>query len=116
MAMRWPPFPEQTLVLLALSLLGCGNCDDEVKVVGRFLDAPENLSCASDDDCVVVQTGCHPYPRSTCGQGQLNRQGADSKRWRALSNDLFDCQDEPCTQCLARLLPSCTQGYCGGPP
>ena len=104
-------------LLMAGGVVGCGeDCSDEAAAARQFLETPANLSCASSDDCVVVGTGCEEFPKSFCGQVQLNRQAAESSRWRELSNDLSSCHSDTCAQCLARLLPQCIDGFCGGPP
>ena len=98
-------------------LVGCADCSDESAAANEFLSAPLNLACQSDEDCMVVSVACADVSRSFCGQAQLNREAAESSKWKALSKDLEDCESGPCTQCLAALLPSCAaDGFCGGAP
>lgn len=100
--------------MLAAALWGCGNCEDEEQKATAFLGRPQNLACATTDDCVVVQTGCANPKRSFCGQAQLNRDAASSTEWRELEADLSNCESS-CSQCAALLIASCQQGSCGGP-
>lgn len=108
--------------LLGVVLLGastavcaCGDCTDELEAANAFLDEPANLTCESNEDCVVVSTGCFTAARGLCGQAHLSRQAASSKEWSKISDDLRDCESGSCAQCAAALLPSCTFGMCGGP-
>jgi hypothetical protein len=108
-------------VLLGASaaVCACSNCTDEVQAANAFFDKPANLTCQSNEDCVVVSTGCWTVARGLCGQAQLSRQAASSKEWSKLGGDLRDCKegsDESCAQCAAGLLPSCIEGTCGGQP
>jgi hypothetical protein len=106
----------KTVLLGAIaSLVGCGDCTDEFEAARAFLEEPANLTCQSDDDCVVVSTGCHTIPRGVCGQAQVARRAAESERWSELSAELRDCESGSCAQCLALLGPRCLDGMCGGP-
>lgn len=100
---------------VAGALGGCSNCDDEVAAANSFLEDPTNLVCQSDEDCAVVPTGCAEPWRSSCGQAVLNRDAAASGKWQQISDGLADCAGS-CAQCLAALLPQCSEGFCGGPP
>ena len=104
-------------LLLGASATGCagGDCKDELEAANAFLDKPANLACQSNEDCVVVSTGCQTVARGLCGQAQLSRQAASSKEWSKLSGALRDCESGSCAQCDAALVPSCTDGMCGGP-
>jgi hypothetical protein len=102
-------------LLLAACAAGCaGDCTDEIEAASAFLDKPANLTCQSNDDCVVVSTPCHTFERGLCGQVQLNRQAASSEEWSTLSGDLRDCESGSCVQCTALLIRSCIDGICGG--
>jgi hypothetical protein len=99
------------------ALVGCGDCSDESAAANKFLSAPVNLACQSDEDCVVVSVGCAQVSRGFCGQAQLNREAAESSKWKALGQDLEGCESGSCEQCLAALQPSCAaDGFCGGAP
>lgn len=103
-------------LLLGASAAGCaGDCVDEIDAANAFLDKPANLTCQSNEDCVVVSTGCQTVARGLCGQAQLSRQAASSKEWSKLSGDLRDCHSGDCIQCAAALTPRCVDGTCGGP-
>jgi hypothetical protein len=104
-------------VLLGASaaVCACGDCADEIEAAQAFLDNPANLTCQSNEDCVVVSTGCQPVERGPCGQAQLSRQAASSEEWSKLSGDLRDCDSGSCAQCLLPLTPGCKDGMCGGP-
>ena len=100
--------------LVAAGLGACADCDDEVEAVDTFLEDPANRECQSDADCVVVGTGCHQYRLSHCAQSLLNRAVAESNKWQKLSSDIRECEGT-CTTCGALLVPTCTEGFCGGP-
>jgi hypothetical protein len=100
----------------AAMLLACDHCDDDIEAAGGFLGTPANLACETNDDCVVVNTGCHTYERGTCAQAQLNRAAAKSREWSELQSDLNDCGDDICAQCAVLLVAGCVEGFCGGPP
>jgi hypothetical protein len=105
-----------TVLLGAIAaLVGCGDCTDEIEAARAFLEEPANLTCQSDDDCVVVSTGCHTFSRGTCGQAQVAGRAAESEEWSGLSAELSDCESASCAQCLALLTPRCLEGMCGGP-
>jgi hypothetical protein len=98
----------------ATSLVACGgDCADEIAAAGEFLQA--NQTCASDADCVVVQTGCHTYDElgGGCGQASLSRDAANTAEWRRLNEALLECKTEG-SQCMAQLVPRCGDGVCGG--
>jgi hypothetical protein len=94
-------------------LSSCGDCSEEIEAARKFLH--ENRACEMDADCVAVNTGCHSYANGLCGQAPLNSSAATSPTWKKLSADLVDC-DDPCSLCLALLIPRCNNGLCGGPP
>lgn len=105
-----------TLLLGATaSLVGCSDCTDEIEAARVFLEDRTNLACQSDDDCVVVSTGCQTFSRGLCGQAQLGARAAASEAWSQLGAELSECESGTCAKCLALLLPSCTDGMCGGP-
>ncbi len=92
---------------------GCSNCNDEIEEGQSFLNDPQHLACESDDDCVVQSTGCHTFERGFCQQVQLNRTAVATKQWQGLKADLETCENE-CTVCAGAMLPSCSDGLCGG--
>jgi hypothetical protein len=104
--------------LLGAVLLGesaavcaCGDCTDDIEAANAFLAKPTNLTCQSNDDCVVVLTGCYTVTRGLCGQVQLSRQAASSNEWSKLSGELRDCDESgSCAQCDAALIPGCYDG------
>lgn len=97
--------------LVAASLLGCGNCEQTAEDVRAFLEDPANLTCQTDNDCVVVSTQCSGI--GFCGQATLSRTASTSKGWRDLSDELEACNDD-CSVCTALLLPHCGEGgLCG---
>jgi hypothetical protein len=99
------------------ALVGCGDCSDESAAASKFLAAPVNLACQSDEDCVVVSVGCAEVARSTCGSAQLTREAAESSKWKELSKDIEDCESGGCPVCGALLVASCAaDGFCGGAP
>jgi len=102
-------------IALSVWLPACGDCEDETAVAEKFLETPTNLSCQSNADCEVVSTGCGHPARSSCGQAQLNHPAAASSQWKRLQADLVNC-DNKCEQCGAALLPTCSNGLCGGAP
>ena len=100
------------LSTLVVSTAGCGDCTEEIDRAGVFLRDPGNLSCTTDDDCVVVGTGCHTFDFGVCGQAQLSRGAAATSQWARLSADLEDCE-RSCDRCDALLLAHCADGACG---
>jgi hypothetical protein len=106
------------LACMTLALAGCANggCDEEIEAMGKFLNDPAHLSCKSDADCAVVETGCHTFDRGLCAQAQLNTEAASSSAWQKLSRDLADCESGECSRCLAQVVPGCKDGFCGGRP
>src|SRR6188768_575285 len=96
-------------LLVAGALPGCGDCLDEVAAANKFLEEPANLVCQSDDDCVVVQTGCAEPSRAFCGQAALNQSAASSTKWHQISDGLAEC-DSNCAQCDGALVPHCAEG------
>ena len=103
-------------LLVAVGLVAaCGDCSDEIEAGRAFLDKPANLSCQTDQDCVVVSTGCQTFARGVCEQAQLNRGAAVSAQWQRLSQGLSDCQNS-CSQCAVALIAHCDAGFCGGKP
>lgn len=103
------------LLAATLSLVACGDCEDEIEAARAFLDDPANLTCQTREDCVVVGTGCHTFARGLCSLAQLGQVAAASARWSELSAELRDCEDD-CAVCAADLSPQCIDGLCGGPP
>lgn len=99
----------------ALGLVACGDCHDNDKAADAFLAAPENRSCQTDADCVVVNTGCAELERSFCGQATLSAEAAESSRWRELHEQISDCADDTCAICTALLVATCNAGLCGRP-
>ena len=99
----------------ALGLAACSDCRDNDEAADAFLAAPENRVCETNDDCVVVSTGCAELERSFCGQATLSAEAAESSRWRELKAQVSDCADSECAICGAALVPTCTEGLCGRP-
>jgi len=94
-------------------LYGCSTCDAEsIDRAVAFIDAHQ--SCETDADCVVVSDMCEEIPGGWCGQIPMNRQGAESSEWRTLADDVQKCGPESCAQCVGALIPSCSNGSCGG--
>lgn len=87
-------------------------CDDEtIDRAVAFIDTHQE--CETDDDCVVIHDFCGEVPGAAlCGQLSMNRAGAESGEWRAITEDLRDCAPSECTQCLAALVPGCGNGVC----
>jgi hypothetical protein len=107
------------LILVALlgcilPLAGCIRCNVAVEAAGAFLEDSQNRICQTDVDCMTVSTGCHTYDSGLCGQALLSRTAAESDRWLTLQKNLLECEGEDCMQCMAALLPRCTDGLCGG--
>lgn len=108
-----------------LGLVACGDCHDNDEAANAFLAAPENRACHSNDDCVVVSTGCAHLERSFCGQATLSAEAAKSSRWHELQGQISDCNDSSCVSCAAALMPTCRNdeykpgdqfdGLCEGP-
>jgi hypothetical protein len=93
-----------------VTLAGCGDCSSEKEVAQQFLDDPANRECRSNDDCVVVSTGCSGI--GYCGQAQLSREASASDQWKNISDDLSGC-DNNCDVCNALLIENCTaDGHC----
>jgi hypothetical protein len=90
------------------------SCKREIDAMGSFLAARENLVCAEEADCVIVETGCHTFERGACNEAPLNRKAARSSRWGKLRADLKSCCPAY-EECLAGLLSGCSHGFCGGP-
>jgi hypothetical protein len=104
-------------LLLGTSQVGCqDDCKDEGDAMQAFLVEPSHLSCASNDDCTVVTSGCAEVPRAFCGQVQLNKTAAASNSWKNLRSAADDCAGDKCAVCDAALLPGCKEGFCGGLP
>ncbi|HVR20464.1 MAG TPA: hypothetical protein VMS65_12225 [Polyangiaceae bacterium] len=94
-------------------LYGCSTCDaGSIDRAVAFIDAHQ--SCETTADCVIVGDMCREIPGGFCGQIPMNREGAESDAWRALKQDVDDCAEDSCDQCLAGLEPSCFNGSCGG--
>lgn len=105
------------LLLLSGAQLACKDaCMDEKEAMQAFLTDTSHLTCAGNEDCVVVSTGCVPVSRGLCGQAALNKTAAASGAWKQLQADARDCDDGECAQCAAALLPNCNEGFCGGKP
>ncbi|MES1178163.1 MAG: hypothetical protein ABUL62_27815 [Myxococcales bacterium] len=95
------------------ALQGCNSdCGGEYERARQFVENPANLSCQTDNDCVVVGTGCQQFQRGVCNQIGLNRSAAASSKWRQLNQELSDCQGDDCTHCAAALILHCNQGQC----
>lgn len=96
-------------------LAGCsGDCEDEIAAGERFLSAPENLTCKSAADCVVVETGCHTFAGGFCSQSYLSRTAANSAQWAGIKADLDDCEGD-CAVCDGALgPPQCVNERCDG--
>ncbi|MEO8919507.1 MAG: hypothetical protein ABI488_18960 [Polyangiaceae bacterium] len=90
-----------------LGLVACGDCHDNDEAANAFLAAPENRACHSNDECVVVSTGCAYIERSFCGQAMLSAEAAKSSRWHELQGQISDCNDSSCGSCDAALIPMC---------
>lgn len=110
--MRWVVV--MAIVGVSAASYGCSTgCDDEtVSRAVAFLEM--NQACAVDADCVVVSDFCEELPSGYCGQLTMNRSGAESAEWKALSDELDECAPSKCTVCDAALVPSCRAGSCGG--
>jgi hypothetical protein len=86
-------------------------CDAEV--VNRavaFID--EHQACETDNDCVNISDFCEELPGGWCGQQLMNRTGAESLDWHALSLELRACAPDSCTTCDGLLVPTCSGGVC----
>ena len=95
------------------ALQGCDtDCGGEYERARQFVEDPANLSCQTDDDCVVVDTGCQEFGRGKCNQIGLNRTAATSSKWQRLNQELKDCQGDDCARCAALLIVHCNQGLC----
>ena len=111
--MKWFMALRVAAVSIGLSLVGCGDCTEEIEAAKMFLE--QNRSCQTNDDCVAVLTGCHTFANGLCAQAPLNRSAAASSQWQRLSEGLEECENR-CTTCTAALVPQCTSGVCGGSP
>ncbi len=111
--MKWSTALPAAAVSLGLSFVACGDCTKEVEAARVFLE--ENRSCQTNEDCVVVSTGCHTFANGRCAQAPLNRLAAATTQWQRLSQGLEDCENE-CATCTAGLIPKCNAGVCGGSP
>jgi len=97
-------------VVAALQACSTG-CDNEIVLQAvAFVDAHQ--TCMTDDDCRIVSDACGEIPGGSCGQLAMNRQGAESVEWAALSTELEDCTEDSCVTCAAGLSPSCNNGSC----
>jgi hypothetical protein len=86
-------------------------CDSEtVDAAVAFIDAHQ--ACETDDDCVVISDYCAELPGGYCGTMLMNREGAESSEWRALTEDLRDCAPSTCQTCAVLLIPTCTDNLC----
>ena len=104
------------LVVSAASAAASCKTACEPKTIDRavaFLKAHQ--SCEVDADCVVVSDHCGELPGGFCGQLVLSREGVSSSEWASIDAELEDCSAEECTQCLAAVVPACTDGSCNGP-
>jgi hypothetical protein len=96
------------------SLLGaCGDCSEELAVAEDFVADPANRACETDADCDVVGTGCFTLKRGLCSRVAMSRSAAMSSKWRAIDEELRDC-DGACDTCDADLAARCVDGLCGG--
>jgi hypothetical protein len=103
------------VVSAALAAQACKTgCEPEtIERAVAFLEAHQ--SCEVDTDCVVVSDYCQEIPGGFCGQLVMNRAGSSSPEWAALDAELKDCSPSSCEVCLAAVVPTCTDGSCGGP-
>ena len=105
-----------TLMLAGLASWSCNtDCEDETAAGQAFLSSKANLACNSDDDCLVVTTGCHTFEGGLCAQSHLSRTAANSAEWASIKGDLDDCVND-CAVCAAALGPApCVNELCGPP-
>lgn len=98
---------------VAAGIQACtGGCaDEDIDRAVAFINAHQ--TCSVDADCAVISDYCEELPGGYCGQLSMNREGAESSEWMALSRELSDCSSESCSVCGAALLPTCTNGACG---
>ena len=105
------------LTLVASALAACDSddvCRVELDAIAQYLDEPAHRACQSDQDCAVVNTGCHTFPRGFCGQATVNTQAAQAQEWTELEGALRDCQSgDDCTLCAGQLVVTCASGLCG---
>jgi hypothetical protein len=102
------------VVSAALAAQGCKTCERKtIERATAFLEAHQ--SCEVDADCVAVSDYCEEIPGGFCGQLVMNRAGSSSPEWAALDAELKDCSPSDCEVCLAAVVPTCTDGSCGGP-
>jgi hypothetical protein len=106
------------LAIAALCIVGAPSCSsecDEVLIDGarEFINAHQQ--CQTDNDCAVGHVGCSELPGSFCGQVTLNRDAAQSEKWQIFEQKLSECgSGHECAVCAGALVPSCTEGSCGG--
>lgn len=100
------------LVIAALLSQACSTgCDGEtVDRAVAFIDAHQ--ACETDDDCVVIRDYCEEVPGGWCGQIAMNRVGAESEQWHALSEKLSACAPSSCMVCDGLLVAGCADGVC----
>lgn len=101
-----------SLGIAALLAQACSTgCDDEtIDRAVAFIDAHQ--ACETNDDCVVIDDYCEEIPGGYCGQLSMNRAGAESSEWRAITEELRDCGPSECVVCAAALVPRCDNGVC----
>jgi hypothetical protein len=98
--------------LLICATASCGCPQKTIDEANAFIKAHQ--SCETNDDCRVIHDHCEMLSGGFCGQLAMNKEGAESAEWKALDRELGDCAPDSCERCLAALLPTCTNGSCGG--
>ena len=98
------------MMTASMAIGGCSDCEPAVAELRAFVLDETHQTCATDDDCVVVQAGCSDLDIAFCGQVSVNRTAASSRElWNLI--DEATCE-EPCSTCAAALVPGCTLGRC----
>jgi hypothetical protein len=89
-------------------------CDsDTIDEAVAFIKAHQ--TCQTNDDCVVIHDFCDQIPGGWCGQLAMNRTGAESSRWRSLSEDMLECTPSSCSTCDGLFTTGCSDGVCRQP-
>jgi hypothetical protein len=91
---------------------GCSSCDDDAAEAQKFFSDPANLTCQSDPDCLIIQTGCSQIPASHCGQTPLNVRAARTDELDEHRENLKACAEENCAVCTAIFHAECRNGSC----
>ena len=112
----WKRWIRAALLAGAVAALhGCSSgCDQEtVDRAMAFMQAHQ--ACETAADCVVSSDYCEELAGGYCGQLTMNKVGAESAEWAEIDAELESCAPSSCTVCTAALVPTCTNGSCGGP-